>query len=86
MRTSIQQTTETVTAYMNSEKNEQMNANMRFPTPEDCIEQIMRGIRRNRAIVVAPRSHKAFWLLHRAVPGLNVAMWTMVIQRMKAQA
>jgi NAD(P)-dependent dehydrogenase (short-subunit alcohol dehydrogenase family) len=86
MRTNIQKTTETVTAYMNSENNEQMNANMRFPTPEDCIDQIMRGIRRDRAIVVSPRSHKIFWLLHRAVPGFNVAMWTMVIKRMRAQA
>jgi NAD(P)-dependent dehydrogenase (short-subunit alcohol dehydrogenase family) len=85
MRTNIQKTTETVTAYMNSEKNEQMNANMRFPTPEDCIQTIMRGVRRNRAVIVSPWSHKVFWLLHRAVPGFNVAMWTMVIKRMKAQ-
>ena len=85
MRTNIQKTTKTVTAYMNSEANEQMNASMRFPTPEDCIEQIMRGVRRNRAIIVSPWSHKAFWLLHRAVPGFNVAMWTMDIKRMKAQ-
>jgi NAD(P)-dependent dehydrogenase (short-subunit alcohol dehydrogenase family) len=85
MRTNIQRTTENVTAYMNSEKNEQMNANMRFPTPEDCIHQIMRGVRRDRAIIVSPRVHKVFWLLHRAVPGFNVAMWTMVIKRMKAQ-
>jgi hypothetical protein len=86
MRTNIQKTTENVTAYMNSEANEQMNANMRFPTPEDCIQHIIRGVRRDRAIIVSPRAHKVFWLLHRAVPGFNVAMWTMVIKRMKSQA
>jgi NAD(P)-dependent dehydrogenase (short-subunit alcohol dehydrogenase family) len=85
MRTNIQRTTETVTAYMNSDENEQMNARMHFPTPEDCIDAIMRGVRRDRAIIVSPRSHKVFWLLHRAVPGFNVAMWTTVIKRMKAQ-
>jgi NAD(P)-dependent dehydrogenase (short-subunit alcohol dehydrogenase family) len=85
MRTNIQKTTENVTAYMNSDRNEQMNANMRFPTPDDCIEQMMRGIRRNRAVVISPGSHRIFWLLHRAAPGFNVAMWTMVIKRMRAQ-
>ena len=29
---------------------------------------------------------EVFWLLHRAVPGFHVAMWTMVIKRMRAQA
>jgi short-subunit dehydrogenase len=86
MRTNIQKTTENVTAYMSSEKNRQMNADMRFPTPEDCIERMRRGVRRNRAIVISPWSHKVFWLLHRAVPRFNVAMWTVVIKRMKAQA
>jgi hypothetical protein len=85
MRTNIQKTTENVTAYMNSDQNVQMNADMRFPTPEDCIEQIMRGVRRNRAIVISPWSHKIFWLLHRVVPGFNVAMWTVIIKRMRAQ-
>jgi NAD(P)-dependent dehydrogenase (short-subunit alcohol dehydrogenase family) len=86
MRTNIQKTTENVTPYMNSEANRQMNASMRFPTPEDCIEQMMRGVRRNRAIIISPWSHKVFWLLHRALPGFNVAMWTMVIKRMRVQA
>lgn len=86
MRTNIQKTTENVTEYMNSNQNEQMNASMRFPTPDDCIEQMMRGVRRNRAIIISPWSHKLFWFMHRAVPGLNVAMWRMVIKRMKAQA
>jgi NAD(P)-dependent dehydrogenase (short-subunit alcohol dehydrogenase family) len=85
MRTNIQKTAENVTAYLNSDKNKQMGEDMRFPTPEDCIEQIMRGVQRDRAIVISPWSHKVFWLLHRAVPGFNVAMWTMVIKRMKAQ-
>jgi hypothetical protein len=30
--------------------------------------------------------NKVFWLLHRAVPGFSVAMWKLVIKRMKAQA
>ena len=86
IRTNIQKTTENVSAFMNADANRQMNADMRFPTPEDCIDQMMRGVRRNKGIIVSPAKHKVFWWLHRAFPGFNDRMWAMVIKRMKKQA
>jgi NAD(P)-dependent dehydrogenase (short-subunit alcohol dehydrogenase family) len=86
MRTNIQQTSLTVTEYMRSAQNEAMNARMKFPTPDDCIDQIMAGVARNRAVIVAPRWHGLFWLLYRTFPGASIKMWTTIIARMQRQA
>lgn len=86
MRTNIQQTTPTVTAYMDSEKNRAMNARMKFPTPDECIEQIMRGVQRNRAIIIAPRQHRAYWWFYRLFPGLLPVAAAQIIRAMKRNA
>jgi NAD(P)-dependent dehydrogenase (short-subunit alcohol dehydrogenase family) len=83
MRTNIQKTTENVSAYMNSEKNRQMNAEMKFPIPEDCIDRMMRGVRRNRGIIVIPIKHKIYWWLHRIAPELIPNMFHRIIRMMK---
>jgi short-subunit dehydrogenase len=85
MRTNIQKTTENVSAYMNSEKNRKMNADMKFPTPEDCINRMMRGVRRNRGIIVTPLKHKIYWWLHRVAPEFIPNMFHRIIARMKRQ-
>ncbi len=66
IRTNIQKSTENVSEFLNSEKNRKMNERMKFPAPEDCIDQIMRGVKRNKGIIIAPRMHKIFWLLRAA--------------------
>ena len=85
MRTNIQKTTQNVSAYMNSERNRQMNAEMKFPTPEDCIDQMMRGVRRNRGIIVTPLKHKIYWWLHRFSPEFIPNMFHRIIAMMKRQ-
>jgi NAD(P)-dependent dehydrogenase (short-subunit alcohol dehydrogenase family) len=85
MRTNIQKTTENVSAFMNSEKNKQMNAEMKFPAPEDCIDRMMRGVRRNRGIIVVPVQHKIYWWLHRAAPEFIPNMFNRIIRMMKKQ-
>jgi NAD(P)-dependent dehydrogenase (short-subunit alcohol dehydrogenase family) len=85
MRTNIQKTTENVSAYLNSERNRKMNAEMRFPTPEECIDRMMRGVRRNRGIVVTPVKHKIYWWLHRVAPGFIPNMFHRIIGMMKKQ-
>jgi NAD(P)-dependent dehydrogenase (short-subunit alcohol dehydrogenase family) len=85
MRTNIQKTTENVSAYMNSEKNRRMNAEMKFPTPEECIGRMMRGVRRNRGIIVAPLKHKIYWWLHRIAPEFIPNMFDRIIRMMKKQ-
>jgi short-subunit dehydrogenase len=83
LRTNIQQTTENVSAYMNSERNRQMNESMRFPTPEDCIRQMMRGVRRNRGIIVIPVKHKLYWWIHRIHPEFIPNMFHRIVGLMK---
>ena len=85
MRTNIQKTTENVSAYMNSGKNRQMNAEMKFPTPEECINRMMRGVRRNRGIIVTPLKHKIYWWLHRIAPEFIPNMFHRIIGMMKKQ-
>jgi len=85
MRTNIQKTTENVSAYMNSEKNRKMNAEMKFPAPEDCIDRMMRGVRRNRGIIVTPLKHKIYWWLHRIAPEFIPNMFHRIIRMMKKQ-
>jgi len=85
MLTNIQKTTQNVSAYMNSERNRQMNAEMKFPTPEDCIDQMMRGVRRNRGIIVTPLKHKIYWWLHRFSPEFIPNMFHRIIAMMKRQ-
>ena len=85
MRTNIQKTTENVSAYMNSEANRKMNADMKFPVPEDCIDQMMRGVRRNRGIIVTPLKQKVYWWLHRIAPEFIPNMFHRIIAKMKSQ-
>lgn len=86
LRTNIQRTTENVSAYMDSVKNRKMNEDMKFLTPEDCIEQIMRGVRRNRGIIVTPLRHQAYWWIHRLAPEFIPNMFARIIRTMKRQA
>ncbi|MFW9922249.1 MAG: SDR family NAD(P)-dependent oxidoreductase [Candidatus Thorarchaeota archaeon] len=84
IRTNIQATTPIVTDYMKSEKNRSMGSNF-GPTPEKCVKKIMRGVKRNKAIIISPGLHKIFWILNRFFPLFNVKMFTKVIRRMKKQ-
>jgi NAD(P)-dependent dehydrogenase (short-subunit alcohol dehydrogenase family) len=83
LRTNIQETTPNLSDFMNSEKNKKMNADMKFLTPEDCINQIMRGVRRNKGIIVSPIKHKIYWWLHRLWPGFMPNMFVRIIRYMK---
>ena len=85
MRTNIQETTEAVSAYMNSERNRKMNAEMKFPKPEECIDRIMRGVLRNRGIIVVPLKHKIYWWLHRIAPEFIPNMFHRISRMMKKQ-
>lgn len=83
MTTNIQKSSPTVSAYLNSEKNKKMSASDKYPTPEQCINQIMRGVGRNKAIIVSPLKHKVFWWLYRLFPALIPFMWTRIIKYLK---
>ncbi len=56
-----------------------------YPTPEDCINHMMRGVLKNKAIVVSPRKQVPLWWLYRLFPSSIPWMWTKIIRRMRKQ-
>lgn len=83
LRTNIQNTTIVVSEYINSEKNRRMNENMKFLTPDDCINQIMRGVEKNRGIIFSPNRHRIYWWINRVSPEFIPNMFSRVIRHMK---
>jgi NAD(P)-dependent dehydrogenase (short-subunit alcohol dehydrogenase family) len=86
VKTHIQETTENVSDYLNAEKNKEMEADAGKLTPEDIIGQIMKGVRKNKAVIVTPRRHKIYWYLYRLFPGMIPYMFDKIIKRMKNNA
>ena len=81
IETPIHDRTLKVSEYLRSEKN-QRNKN-RFPTANECIHGMMRGIAKNKAIILVPRSHKVFWWINRLCPSLVPYAWGKIINRLK---
>jgi NAD(P)-dependent dehydrogenase (short-subunit alcohol dehydrogenase family) len=86
MRTNILKTTPVVTGYLSSEKNREIDAGMSFPKPEDCIRQIMRGVKRKKGIIFSPNRHRIYWWLNRIAPGFMPYMWGIIIRHLKKNA
>ena len=78
-----EKTTENVSEFMNSEKNKKMNADMKFSTAEDCFNQIMRGVKKNKGIIISPAKHKIYWWIHRIAPEFIPNMFHRTIKMMK---
>jgi NAD(P)-dependent dehydrogenase (short-subunit alcohol dehydrogenase family) len=83
MTTNIQKASPNVSAYLDSEKNQKMGVGEKYPTPEQCINQIMRGVARNKAIIVSPIKHKMYWWMYRLFPALIPFMWSRIIKYLK---
>lgn len=83
LRTPIHDTTLNVSEFMNSERNKKTNEAMKFPTPDECIGQIMRGIKRNKGILFSPNRQKIYWYMHRAFPEFIPNMFARIIKQMK---
>lgn len=86
VRTGIQASTPTFTSYMNSESNQARERKTAGLSAEDIVDQIMRGVRKNRSVIVAPRRHRIYWLLYRLFPPLIPAMFRMIIRKLKSEA
>lgn len=70
-----------VSDYLNKEKNQRNKK--RFPTAKDCVSEMMRGIEKNHAIIIAPDNQKIYWWLYRLFPSLIPFAWRKVIEKMK---
>lgn len=56
-----------------------------YPTAEACINRMMRGVLRNKCIVVSPRIQIPFWWLYRIFPSFVPWAWSKIIRGMKKQ-
>jgi short-subunit dehydrogenase len=83
LKTNILETTPNVSEFLNSEKNTKMGADTKALTPEECINQIMRGVRRNKGVIVSPLRYKMYWWLHRLNPEFIPNMFVRIIRYMK---
>jgi NAD(P)-dependent dehydrogenase (short-subunit alcohol dehydrogenase family) len=84
VETALHDRTRKVSAYLEADAVQRDRS--RFPTAADVIGPLMRGVERDRAIVVAPRSHALFWYLYRLAPSSIPFMWSMIIRRIKRRA
>jgi len=56
-----------------------------YPKPEDCINHMMRGVMKNKCIVVSPRIQIPFWWLYRLFPSIVPWIWSRIIRGIKKQ-
>ena len=82
IETPFHDSTPKVSDYLNLEKN-QRNKN-RFPTAKECINKMMNGIEKNKAIIVAPGRQIIFWWLYRLFPALIPYLWRKIIKKLKS--
>jgi NAD(P)-dependent dehydrogenase (short-subunit alcohol dehydrogenase family) len=76
---------ENVTTYVRTHDAEYLAKQHAYPTAERVVGHLMRGVLRNRAVVVSPRIHRPFWWLYRIAPSVVPWAWHMIIRRIKAK-
>lgn len=81
IETGMHEKTEKVSEYLNLEKNQRDKS--RYPTADQCIDEMMRGIEKDRAIIIAPGGQRVYWWIYRLFPWLVPLMWKWMIKRMK---
>ncbi len=81
IETAMHDNTEKVSAYLKLEKNQRDKS--RYPTADQCIDAMMRGIEKDRAIIIAPGGQKLYWWVYRLFPWAVPLMWRWMIRRLK---
>lgn len=85
LETPMHANAENVTEYVRNHDAEYLSRKHPFPSAERVVGHLMRGVLRNKAIVVSPPTQKVFWWLFRLVPGLIPAAWASIIRRIKVK-
>lgn len=86
IRTPILDTAPKVTDYMNNDRNKERALKMKLPDPDDVIKKVIRGVIRNKGIIVVPVKHKMYWWIHRLFPEFIPNMFHRIIKIMKKEA
>ena len=81
IETPLHDKTPKVSEYLMDEKNQRNKRH--FPTANECVAEMMKGIEKNRAIIVAPGKHKIYWWLYRVYPSFIPFVWRKIIKKLK---
>jgi hypothetical protein len=60
-----------------------MRSGFKMADPADCARAILRGVERNRAIIVDTRLNRLFWRLYRLSPSLYAGLMQKGVQHMR---
>lgn len=85
LETPIHASTLNVTDYVAEHNKKYLQKKHNFPKPEDCINHMMRGVMKNKCIVVSPRTQVPFWWLYRLFPSFVPWIWSKIIRSIKKQ-
>jgi NAD(P)-dependent dehydrogenase (short-subunit alcohol dehydrogenase family) len=61
----------------------EMQSGFKMADPADCARAILRGVERNRAIIVDTRLNRLFWKLYRISPSLYIALMQKGVEQMR---
>lgn len=81
IETPIHDASPNVSDFLNSDKNKRPKN--KYPTAQECVKLMMRGIKKDKAIIISPYKHKVYWWLYRMFPGLIPVLWKKIIDYLK---
>jgi len=61
----------------------EMQSGFKMADPADCAHTILRGVKRNRAIIVDTRLNRLFWRLYRSSPSLYAGLMQKGVEQMR---
>lgn len=85
LETPIHETAQNVSDYVIEHDKKYRAKSHHWPKPEDCIDHMMRGVLKNKCLVVSPRAQIPFWWLSRLFPSAVPWIWSKTIDRIKKQ-
>jgi NAD(P)-dependent dehydrogenase (short-subunit alcohol dehydrogenase family) len=83
METPMHESAINVTDYVIQHDKKYRQKKHHYPTPEKCIHHMMRGVLKNKCIVISPRIQIPFVWLYRFFPPLVPWLWSKIIKGIK---
>lgn len=81
IETPIHDESPNVSDFLNSDKNKRPKN--KYPTAKECVNLMIRGIEKDKAIIISPYKHKVYWWLYRLFPSLIPVLWKKIIEYLK---
>lgn len=83
LETPMHQSADNVSPYIAAHDAEYLSRPHSFPPPDRVIRNMMRGVLRNRSVIVSPRIQVPLWWFYRLFPEVLPRIWSMIIGSIK---